>query len=178
MPRVKKEDLLQKIKEAAEKGDTKTLIRLNKQLISKPASKPKVRSRADLTIPNDESSYIAPSRLPGDDYYGGRKFVDESGREHVYAKRVSMEGVKFVNKFNPAEYDKLPEKLEKFDKKQSKRRVKTPRPGEKGARREPAKKVKAVCSNCRDIFFVYPWECEKVDRESQFRCNSCVRKGR
>lgn len=169
----------QRAKELTDKlSKNKTPRKAAKAPVAKkvPKSKkaPKVErqpSRHDLTVHElEESEYLAPSRAPGSDGVSGRRFLGADGKEHTYAKRVSMQGTKFVNKFDPSQYDRLPPKLEKFDRKQQ-RKKKTV------AARPPAKQIKIRCSICREEVSVYPWEAETVDGESSFRCSkrSCVK---
>lgn len=139
----------------------------------------KSRPRKDLDVRDvEESSYIASSRPPGwsEDNFGGRKFVGPDGKEHTYARRVSLEGIKFVNKFKPEGYKDLSVKEKKLEK-QIKGFRTVPRPGQRGAQRDKAKKVEARCVICHNVVKVYPWEIETVDGESNFRCSkkSCVR---
>lgn len=166
---------LQLLQEAIAAGDLDKAKSLTEKMAKKtqPKVKPKrvAKPRRDLTVYEmNESDYLASSRAGGTDLSEGRKFVGPDGKEHTYAKRVSMSGVKFTNNFKPEEYEKLPPKLEKFDAKQQKRRKRV-------ARRPPAEKIKVRCSICRDEVAVYPWEAATVDGESNFRCSkkSCVK---
>jgi hypothetical protein len=148
---------------------------------SNKAAKPvkgKPRPRKDLAVHElNDSDYLAPSRPLGmADNFGGRKFIGADGKEHTYAKRVSMEGIKFVNKFKPDQYTSLPPKHEKVEKKLQKFKP-SPKPGQRGSQRDVAKKVEARCTVCRNVVLVYPWEADTVDGESNFRCSkkSCIK---
>lgn len=190
---------LQKLQEAIAKGDLATAAILTDKIAkaAKPQKAPRgptPRPRAKKAVEDveppqgpprgrqgaishlDESDYLAPSRPHGHDYMGGRTFTDADGVTHQYAKRVSMEGMKFVNRFDPKEFDRMPTNLEKFDKQQQKKHRRVPRPGEPGSARGPSKKVSVRCGWCHEKFMVYPWEAEKVDNESKYCCNGCVKR--
>lgn len=139
-----------------------------------PRKKTKTEAKVVKQPIVDESSYLAPTRPTSDsdyeDKFSGRKFIGTDGKEHTYAKKVSLIGVKFINKFNPDEYKDLSTNEKKLDNKVKKLK-KVPR------QREPAKKVQVRCVICRDVVEVYPWEAATVDGESNFRCSkkSCVK---
>jgi homoserine acetyltransferase len=173
---------IQLLQEAIAKGDLERAAELTAKL-AKPKAKPKTPKtkralaelRQDRAIAHlKDSDYLAPTRN-GDDYWGGRTFTDQNGNVHQYARRVSMEGTKFVNKFDPDDYDRMSNSMEKFDKKQQKKHRRTPRPGEPGASRDPVKKIRVTCHWCRNAYDVYPWECEKVDSATRYCCNTCVK---
>lgn len=142
----------------------------------RPKAKPRARKDVEIGRTN-ESSYIASSkRNDGDDILGNRHFVGADGKHHTYARRVSMVGTKFVNKFDDSQYKSLTTKEQRLEKQISKIPT-TPRPGQKGSTREKAQKVKAQCSICNDWVSVWPWEAERIDEEANFRCSKkrCVK---
>lgn len=164
--------ILKLLQEAITEGDLEKVAALTQKLVKIDQAKVKSKfpSKLDNNLTVDESDYIAPSRKPDQDNYGGRKFIGPDGKEHVYARRVSMSGVKFTNNFDPQDYKGLPASLEQFDKKQQKRHKPI-------RRRPPATKVKARCSICHEEVWVYSWEIETVDGQSNYRCSkrSCVK---
>lgn len=152
---------IEQLQEAIAKGDLKKAATLAKKL----ERAGKISPRPDVGLETlDESDYIASSRPKDQDNQGGRTFVGEDGREHVYARRVSMAGQKFVNRFDPKEYDRGPVETDKVDKKLAKTKRSV-------SRRPPATKVKVKCSMCGDTVEVYPWEAETVDGQKSFRCS-------
>jgi hypothetical protein len=125
-------------------------------------------------IPEEPEGHIAPSRPQGKDK-AGQTFTGEDGKVHTFSRRVSMQGMKFPNKFKPTEYAvALSPRHEKVDKKLRKARI-APRPGQSGASRDEAKKVKVRCKgNCGQEYMVYPWEAAGTDSETRFICNDCI----
>lgn len=140
---------------------------------AKTPKKPKIAPppiEEDEAAEDEADGYIAPTRRVRRQ---GESFTGRDGRRHTTCRTVSMEGTRFKNKFNPSEYNvTLPPKHAKIDQKLRKAKI-SPRPGEPGASREAAEKIRVRCFECKSVCDIYPWECEKVDKNTRYICNDC-----
>jgi hypothetical protein len=104
---------------------------------------------------------------------GGSRQV---GGDKNYARRQSLAGTQFKPEIIKDNVE-LPAKHAKLDKKLQKAKV-TPRPGQPGADRAVARKIQIRCDGCGRLDEIAEGVFERIDEETQYKCNKCSCRGR